>query len=234
MRFFRFGLILLGAATMVACQSPQHVELAKPLKREAGQSRILLMPTDVELQELTAGGVLEPKADWTEAAKKHLAAALREQESARKLRLVDYDEASGSAERREELHQLFKLYAAVGYGIFNHQFSGPLQLPTKAKGFDWSLGPAMQALREQYGADYALLTFVRDSYSSAGRQALKIVAALAGVGVSGGRQVGFTSLVDLETGDIVWFNRIIKTTGDLRDAEGARSAAVELLAGFPQ
>jgi hypothetical protein len=234
MRLFRLGLILVGVTIVAACQSPQHVELAKPLKREAGQSRILVMPADIELQELTAGGVLEPKADWSESAKKYLAAALHEQESARNLTLVNYDEASAAAERRDELHQLFKLYAAVGYGIFNHQFGGPLQLPTKAKGFDWSLGPAMRALGEQYGADYALLTFVRDSYSSAGRQALIAFAALAGVGVQGGRQVAFTSLVDLQTGDIVWFNRIIKTSGDLRNANGARATAAELLVGFPQ
>jgi hypothetical protein len=234
MPLFLRAFILLGLLTVAACQSPQHVESAKQLKRDAGQSRILLMPTDIELQELTAGGVLEPKADWTEAAKGYLSQALQEQEQTRNLRFVAYDEASASQERRDELHQLYKLYAAVGAGIFNHQFAGPLQLPTKAKGFDWSLGPAMKALGQQYGADYALLTFVRDSYSSAGRQALIVLAALARVSVQGGQQVAFTSLVDLQTGDIVWFNRVIKTTGDLRNPEGARSAAVELFTGFPQ
>ena len=173
------------------------------MKRDAGQSRILLMPTDIELQELTAGGVLEPKAEWTEQAKEYLSQALHEQEQTRNLRFVAYDEASASQERSDELHQLYKLYAAVGAGIFNHQFSGPLQLPTKAKGFDWSLGPAMKALGQQYGADYALLTFVRDSYSSAGRQALIVLAAIARVGVRGGQVETWT--IDGEPLDSIIF-----------------------------
>ncbi len=49
----------------------------------------------------------------------------------------------------------------------------------------------------------------------------------------GGQQVGFASLVDLETGDIVWFNRLVSGVGDLRTAEPARAAVDDLLADFP-
>jgi hypothetical protein len=234
MGVFRTFLALALAAILAACQVPQHVEMTKELKRSSAESRIVLMPVNIELSELSAGGVLEPKADWTEAAKAHLTAAFREEQSARGSRLIDYDESQAPAERRDNLRQLFKLYGTVGQAIFNHQFAGPLRLPTKADGFNWSLGPSMRAMRDQYGADYALLTYVRDSYSSSGRQALKILGALAGIGISGGVQIAFMSLVDLDTGDIVWFSRVIKTTGDLRTADGARSEARGLLEGFPR
>lgn len=233
-------LAVLAAMLLAACQGPQHFEAAKQLRRNTGEARILLMPADIQLSELTAGGVLEPKADWTEAARNYLTTALREEQSARQIRIVDYDESAVPPDRRDEVHQLAKLYSTVGQAIFVHQFGGPLQLPTKAKGFDWSLGPSVIALRQQYGADYALLTYVRDSYSSAGRKALMAVgvvaAAFTGVGVivPGGRQVAFISLVDLETGDIVWFNRIIRTNGDLRDTDGAHGTAKDLLQGFPK
>jgi hypothetical protein len=39
--------------------------------------------------------------------------------------------------------------------------------------------------------------------------------------------------VDLSTGNIVWFNRLARASGDLRDPEKARESAQALLADFP-
>jgi hypothetical protein len=88
-------------------------------------------------------------------------------------------------------------------------------------------------LQREFGADYALFVYLRDSYSSEGRKAMMIGLALLGIGVSGGTQVGFASLVDLRTGDIVWFNRLISTVGDLRTLAPAHDAVEELLSGQP-
>jgi hypothetical protein len=66
-----------------------------------------------------------------------------------------------------------------------------------------------------------MFIFVRDSYATAGRQAAIVVAALLGVGLQGGTQVGFASVVDLKTGDIVWFNRLLRAQGDMRTPEHA-------------
>jgi hypothetical protein len=57
-----------------------------------------------------------------------------------------------------------------------------------------------------------------------------MVGALLGAGIPGGSQVGFASVVDLKTGDIVWFNRLVRTTGDLRTAEAA-TETVDALVG---
>ena len=37
-------------------------------------TKVVIMPTDIELFSVSAGGVLEPKADWTEAASKYFKA----------------------------------------------------------------------------------------------------------------------------------------------------------------
>jgi hypothetical protein len=60
-----------------------------------------------------------------------------------------------------------------------------------------------------------------------------VIGALLGVGMSGGAQVGYASLVDLSTGQIVWFNRLSRAYGDLRDAQKAVESAQALLAEFP-
>ena len=59
-------------------------------------------------------------------------------------------------------------------------------------------------------------------------------AILFGVNVEGGTQLGFASLVDLRTGDIVWFNRLVSKYGDLRSPERARAAVQNLLADMPK
>jgi hypothetical protein len=94
-------------------------------------------------------------------------------------------------------------------------------LPSKQGKFDWSLGPSVAAISRSHQADYALFLYVRDSYATAGRVAVIAVAAILGVGVPGGSQIGFSSVVDLKTGDIVWFNWLARGHGDLRTPEAA-------------
>jgi hypothetical protein len=126
-----------------------------------------------------------------------------------------------------------KLHRAVGVSIIQHKYFEPLLLPTKEDVFDWGLGPDVQMLRDEYNAHYALFIYMRDSYSSPGRVAMTVALAALGVGVQGGTQSGFASLVDLGSGEVVWFNRLLRGTGDLRTPEPAREAMAVLLKGFP-
>ena len=107
-------------------------------------------------------------------------------------------------------------------------------LATKHGRFDWTLGPGVSVLRDATGADYALFTYIRDSYTGGGRAAMRVVGALLlGGDIGGGQQVGLASLVDLRTGQIVWFNLLVDESGDLRDANGARATVASLLKQIP-
>lgn len=222
MRRVLFGLVLFWAA--VAAAQPN---LAPGFSKLSPNSTIALMPTDVELFEISAGGVTEPRADWTEAAARNIMADLR----ARKQKLgARATEITG--EQDEAVEALNGLHGAVARAIVVHHFGG-LNLPTKDGKLDWTLGPEAAKLREKSGADYALFTWVRDSYASAERKAMMVVGALLGVGMAGGVQQAYASLVDLRTGQIVWFNRMVRGTGDLREAEPASETLNALLTGFP-
>jgi hypothetical protein len=48
-----------------------------------------------------------------------------------------------------------------------------------------------------------------------------------------GQQLGYASLVDLNTGRVLWFNRIQRNSGDLRDPEKAAGTVDALLEEFP-
>ena len=216
------GLLLLVVTLLLqACVAPVQRQTPE-LRREAGKvPTVVLMPLDVELAELSAGGLPEPKSEWTDTALKHMRAALGDQAKQYKVKLVDYNPTSGTTEDQTTSLDLVKLHRAVGGSVLVHQYIPGRELPSKAGKFDWSLGPEVAAIARSHTGDYALFIFVRDSYASAGRVGMIMVAALLGVGVPGGAQVGFASLVDLKTGDIVWFNRLARGHGDLRTPEAA-------------
>jgi hypothetical protein len=190
-------------------------------------ARVLLMPADIELSELTAAGIKEPKAAWTRSAQSHVRTALTRVLAEKNAKLVPAGRLAHSDT------QLIKLHGAVGRTILRHKYVAQLQLPTKRGKFDWTLGRDVRKLRKRYNADYALFVLLRDSYSTGGRKALAVMGAIFGVGVSTGYQVGFASLVDLRSGEIVWFNRLFSNTGDLRELEPAQVAVRNLLDKVP-
>jgi hypothetical protein len=189
---------------------------------------VAVMPLDIELYSISAGGVLEPQAEWTGKAHENLRQAFLGRKSALN---VNFRMLEGEADERIE--ELNRLHGAVGNAIVMHR-AGMFALPTKEGKLDWSLGEDAAAIREKTGADYALFSFVRDSYASGERVAMMVVGALLGVGLPGGSQIGYASLVDLSTGRIVWFNFLARASGDLREPEKARESANALLASFPE
>lgn len=231
-RAVRLGLLVGLGLLLAACAGPTRQ--IEALKSPGPNARILLMPVDVELSELSAAGMQEPKADWTERARGHVRDALRGALQSRGRQLVRFDDAAMPAGDRETAHQIVKLHQAVGSAILLHRLSGFADLPTKKDTFDWSLGPETRMLTKATGADYALFVHLRDSYVSAGRVAVMAILAVGGVAVPGGQQLGFASLVDLETGDVVWFNRLARGHGDLRELSPARETIDTLLAGLPK
>jgi hypothetical protein len=216
-------------APLVACDaaSPRLAE-STTIQWSDQAKRVVLATPDIELSELTAGGANAPRADWTRTAidltAKDIAAALL----ARGIAVTTADTAASPRES-----QIVKLNSAVGQAILLHLYYSPIKLPEKGDALDWTLGPGVGVLREKYHGDYALFVHLRDSYSSTGRQALMGVAALLLVPVPGGFQSGFASLVDLRTGRIVWFNRLLSVNGDLRNQDDARDTVGELLQGMP-
>ena len=172
----------------------------------------------------------EPRADWTEAAQRHFRAALAARRAGFGVPPRDL-----SARDLDELGELNVLHGAVAEAIFVHHFLGDSwRLPTKKGALDWSLGDAVEPLRRKSGADYALFLWIRDSYASAERKAAMIAMAFLGVGLTGGAQVGYASLVNLKDGQVVWFNALNRASGDLREAKAAEETVQVLLRNFPR
>jgi hypothetical protein len=233
MRGLRFIGLLLAAGLLAGCQTGAY-RLETGSHKPLAQSRIVLMPVDLEVTKVTAAGLPEPKADWTDEGRALLVAGLRKVAAEHAATLVDYDPALVSPERRDTIHQLARLEDAVGAEILDHQYARLATLPSKEGRFEWSLGPKAQILRDATGADYALFLTMRDSYTSTGRALLIAAAAAFTIPLLGGSQEGSVSLVDLGTGDVVWFNKIERFTGSLRSPDAAEETATALLAELPR
>lgn len=90
--------------------------LAEGFSRLPGGATVVLMPLDIELFSVSAGGILEPQAEWTEKAHANLREAFLTRRSALKVSfrpLPDGDD--------EVIESLSRLHRAVGQAITLHQ-----------------------------------------------------------------------------------------------------------------
>jgi hypothetical protein len=229
---FRFSWLTALFLSLSLCTAQvwaQSKNLAPGFTRLPEQAKVVVMPVDVELFSVSAGGVQEPRADWTEQAQKHLQQELL-RPSGHLTRLV----MPLKAELHDPMAELNGLHGAVAQSIFLHHIQGVSKLPTKNGELRWTLGEAVKDLREQTQADYGLFVWVRDSYASAERKVAMIAMAFLNVGLAGGAQVGYASLVNLKDGQVVWFNGLNRSSGDLREAKSAEETVQMLLKNFPR
>ena len=192
---------------------------------------VVVMPPDIKYYRVTASGIPEPAPDWTETARTAFDGAFNNYLNSVSFEtgFADADEMSESAVEYDKLH------SAVGSTILMNHY-GLTKLPTKKMGdsndytFDWSLGPGVADLAPD--GDYALFVYYRDYQASGGRVGMAVFAALFNVAIYTGHQGGFASLVDLKTGNVVWFNNVAAATGNMRSDEGAASIVKQLFDGL--
>jgi hypothetical protein len=225
-------LALLAALLCLAACTTTAVKTAAPsaISAPVANSKVLVIEPDVQLSLLTAAGLQEARQDWSKQGHDNLSASLKQalQGKTHRFEVLDPETA-----RDGRSGQLLRLHDAVGQSIMAFNY-GAIKLPTKKGVFDWTLGDGAQVLGKAHGADYALFVTGRGSYSSAGRKALMIGAAMLGVGIPLGNQQVFASLVDLHTGQVVWFN--VANAGpsaDMRSPDGAEVLTQALLKGAP-
>lgn len=190
----------------------------------------------VEVGTLTTGGVDEANADWTLAARELISKELQQAKITAGAEVVFPAEPEG--DDLVYLAEYRALFTAVSNAIMTHKLFPGNRLPTKKEAFDWTLGEGVSRIGELSGADYALFVFTHDAYGSSGRkaaQALGMLGCIVGVCVivPAGVHIGYAGLVDLKTGNVVWFNADPAMGGDVRTEEGAKERVFQLLDGMP-
>jgi hypothetical protein len=242
MRKSSLAAALAACAALSACVQTRQfadVQFTPP----SGDYKLLVLRPDVTVGSITTGGMVEPRADWTEQARASIVQALRAQQASRggKLTIIEHrNQLPGVT--AQELADVERLNFAVDQSIVDAKYLGD-SLPTKrGKGLDWTLGADAVKLGQKTGYDYALFLHAEDEVASKGRVALGLLG-LAGCfigfcapNVGGQQQLDYASLVDLKTGEVVWFNVVSAGSeipgikfGDLRTSQGAAQMVERLL-----
>jgi hypothetical protein len=242
MRKVRLALALtLGAALSGCVETRQYADVQ--FTPPQGDYKLLVLRPDVTVGSITTGGMVEPRADWTDQARAGIVAVLRAQQAERggHVQIIEHrNELAGVTP--DELADVERLNAAVDESIVIHKYLGDY-LPTKrGRGLDWTVGDGAIQLGRKTGYDYALFLHAEDQVASTGRVVLGVLGAAGCIvgfcapNIGGATQLDYASLVDLKTGEVVWFNVVRAGSqvpgikfGDLRTPQGAAQMVERLL-----
>jgi hypothetical protein len=233
--------IILCAGCATTEPAVFNPNFTKPEARAALPKKILLLPAQVRVSEISAGGVIEKVEGWTDQAKRNLDAALRESAKSGGFELVAFPSAKElSAEDRQTIDQHLALYGIVALEAWTHSRSQDPAWAHKKTNFDYTLGPGLRFLKAKTGADAVMVLICEDYVSSGGRKALMVfatvLAAAAGAVMMPAGAPSFVSggVVSLEDGNIQWFNYSLEQgSADLRKGDDAKRMVDSVMRVYP-
>lgn len=210
----------MACLALAACTTSQTRSTTVQFTPPPSGSPVVLVEPDVKLSILTAVGAPERRADWSEAGQRHVLTAISQAVVAKGYQpiVVDPDAMQGG-----QSGQVLRLFEQVGAAILTHHY-GLFALPSMEGRFDYTLGPGVRSLAGGNNAGYAVFVYAEGCFSSGGRMAVVMLAAVAGASLPTCQQQLVASLVSVETGQVVWFNfAIAGPADDMREEAGART-----------
>lgn len=230
------------AALILACSLPLAVQAASTphwvhykLLQSNPQlpQKVVVLPVNVEVIEVTAGGVEEEVPQWSAEASKNifksLSAAIKKDPTLVEVKAPRL--SSKSATVVDEHMALYKLVVnTASRTTWQH----------KIRRFDYGIGPGLTSLRKLTGADAAIMVYGRDHVSTAGRKAkavagnIPIINIFTGPPPTLGHSYIHIGMVDLRTGDLLWMNSEYREGAtNLRDYEDANDVIASIFEWYP-
>lgn len=192
--------------------------------------KVLLLPVDVIIKEVTAGGVAEEVPDWSKRGSTNVREALSKYfnaEKKKKIRLLEMPKLSDRD--NDNVKQHLALYRRVAGAVVDTSY-GQMPWPHKIQKFDYTLGHGLSALAERTGADSAIIVVGEDEVSTTGRK----IAAFFLDSVSYGHSFLSAAIVNLKTGDVLWFNYAFQyKSTDMREPDDALKLVEMLFQEYP-
>lgn len=228
-----FILVSVLSFTAHAASTPHWVHY-KLLKSKAKlPKKLVILPVNIDVKEVTAGGVKEIVPKWSKKAAKNITKSLSVLiKKNKRLRQVKLPRLSKKTNRILDEHMaLYKLVVNTASKIsWEH----------KARRFDYGIGPGLKALRRKTGADAAVMVYGRDHVSSSGRIAKSVLGNIpvinwfTGAAPRLGDSFVHVGIVDLRTGDLLWMNSEYRDdTSNLTDYGDANSFIQNIFEWYP-
>ena len=236
------GFALAASLTLSACvQTRQYADLQ--FTPPQGDYKLIVMRPDVSVGSVTTGGMVEPRADWTETARANLIAALKAQQAGRggNVLVLERRDALAGGQRRDSC-------GARAAPRGGRQLDRAAQIsrrlacrPSAAAGSNIRWVPTRSASARRPAMTMPCSCTPKTGSPRPGGSPWACSgwpAAVIGfcAPMGGGGQFAYASLVDLRTGEVVWFNVLQTgsqvagiTFGDIRKPEGAAQMVERLL-----
>ena len=207
MRPFVCAVLLIATSVIVtpalAAMSAVNPTLSQNL--DARPKKVVLLPPQIFVFELSAGGVPTRMANWEATARDNLtAAATRTAHEFKLFELVPSPRLETQDLDLLEAH--IGLYDRVAQSVFVYGRGNHSAWAHKKNEFDYTVGPGLGFLRKQTGADAALIVLGSDYISTGGRKAAFIAGLALGIVMPLGQSFMTAGLVDLKTGDVQWMS----------------------------
>lgn len=229
------GAVLLAAVSVMAspalaAMSAVHPALSQNL--EVRPKKVVLLPPQVFVFELSAGGVPTRMADWEATARDNLIAAATR--LARESSLFEVAPLPPlAATDLDTLDAHIGLYDRVAQSVFVYGRGDQAAWAHKKNEFDYTVGPGLAFLRAQTGADAALIVLGSDFISSGGRKAAFAAGLLLGIAIPLGQSFITAGVVDLKTGDVQWMSFDASSSMDSREPADVDSLMRDLYKTWP-
>ena len=228
-----FAVILVAASVLAtpALAAMSAVNPALTQNLVARPKKVVLLPPQVFVYELSAGGVPTRMADWEATARDNLIAAATRLSHEAGFELLPAPALDPLLADLLEAH--IGLYERVAQSVFVYGRGDMDAWAHKKNEFDYTVGPGLAFLRQQTGADAALIVLGSDYISSGGRRAAFVAGLLLGVVMPLGQSFITAGIVDLTTGDVLWMGFDSSASMDSRTPADVDSLMHDLYQTWP-
>jgi hypothetical protein len=230
-------LCVIALAGCATGQTSVHRELTASAERRLPK-KVLLLPVEIRVHEVSAGGVAEKVDAWSDIASGNAVRYVKSVATGRSaFELVE--SPALSPEDTAQLDQHIALYEVVAGSAYLARASPIGVWKERAKNFDYTLGPGLEPLAERTGIDAAMIVIGSDYISTAGRKAAMVmgvlVGALAGAVIVPQGGISFVSVgvVDMRTGNLLWFGTDQSSATDFRNERDLHQMLDRMFQTYP-
>lgn len=240
MRRWRGWLVLVCAIALTGCATGQtsvHRDVSGSANHPLPK-KVLLLPVEIRVHEISVGGVVEKVDDWSKQASTSAVRYVKSlATSSGAFQIVESPALNSEDKVQLDQHvALYEVVAGSAYLASASQF-GPWR--ERAKDFDYTLGPGLKPLADHTGIDAAMIVIGTDYISSAGRKAAMVMGTLLAVATGvvlvpqGGISFVSVGVVDMRTGSLLWFGTDQSGTTDLRNEKDLHRMLEQMFQTYP-
>ncbi len=198
-----------------------------------GPRRVLLVPADFVVTELTFGKTEERVVSAEREASATFANQVRELSARQNAFKID-DFQSLAADQQALVLQHRALLATMVSQMLLVKEGALDAWSSKRKFFDYSMGPGLASLAREQGIDTAIFVVGKDTVRSTSRKVLDVLASVLPLGesLSSRPAVVVAAVVDLRSGDVVMFDSEMASRKALTNADDVKAMAQAVLSDF--